>query len=706
MTEYIKKQFPLHWLVWNNNYEELNVLLAQNTDDKEMRDTRGRTPLMLAVTLGHLESVRVLLQHSTNVNTENRDGWNVVQEAVATGDPELLQLVLERRDYQRYTSRIGGIPSLLQKLKEAPDFYVEMKWEFTSWVPLVSRMCPSDTYKVYKQGSNVRIDTTLLGFDHTSWQRGNKTYIFKGRRISTPSILRCQRTYVFKLKEGAEGDSAVMMEVDHEKEEVYTDEMRTLSPADLQNKSGIWGWRSDKVEEVNGHDCKVFAANNVELVTKTRTEHLAEPDKAKAKTPKTPLQSFLGIAESEEKVHSPSSDDPTEITNVSNPCNITPEEYFSTDDLQGRDIGRPREINTKIQKFKATLWLAEKYPLGLQEQIMPIVDLMAISSSHFAKLKDFIQMQLPAGFPVKIEIPLFHVLNARITFGNIFGMDEDIPGVTRVGDEEHLSCVVDDSCFEPPAGYVAQGIKQLEVHVCRYCLCPCEAGGEMRRQFSIEEEDELLQFAIQQSLIDAGSEGDEVDIWEALKAQRPSRPTTPSLQAEEERQLQRSGSSSPILPDAHISRSKFNPLSNLFSRRRSDTSTIESSSSQLQQQQRRMSGPALFKPSGRRGSGDTDSLIALSESSGEAIQASLALYHRGTDLGGSSEEAAATIATDPTYTLPPLSQREPPDGLEAADADLQMALALSQQEREREERRRQEEEEMLEQVLRLSLTEK
>jgi hypothetical protein len=33
---------------------------------------------------------------------------------------------------------------------------------------------------------------------------------------------------------------------------------------------------------------------------------------------------------------------------------------------------------------------------------MPIVDLMAISSTHFAKLRDFIQMQLPAGFPTKI----------------------------------------------------------------------------------------------------------------------------------------------------------------------------------------------------------------------------------------------------------------------------------------------------------------
>lgn len=43
-----------------------------------------------------------------------------------------------------------------------------------------------------------------------------------------------------------------------------------------RNKSGIWGWRNDKIETINGYDCKVYAASNVEFKTLTRTEHLNE----------------------------------------------------------------------------------------------------------------------------------------------------------------------------------------------------------------------------------------------------------------------------------------------------------------------------------------------------------------------------------------------------------------------------------------------
>lgn len=102
---------------------------------------------------------------------------------------------------------------------------------------------------------------------------------------------------------------------------------------------------------------------------------------------------------------------------------VTLEQYFNPDfDLGKRDIGKPKELTSRVQKFKvsfinvlyrllyvnyylqANLWLCEEFPLKLAEQIMPIVDLMAISTTHFAKLREFIQMQLPAGFPLKIGI--------------------------------------------------------------------------------------------------------------------------------------------------------------------------------------------------------------------------------------------------------------------------------------------------------------
>lgn len=88
-----------------------------------------------------------------------------------------------------------------------------------------------------------------------------------------------------------------------------------------------------------------------------------------------------------------------------NPSNISPEEYFNRlIDLGDRDIGRPMDQTTKTQKFKANLWLCESYPLTLQDQVIPIIDLMAANNAHFRKLRDFITLQLPAGFPVKIGL--------------------------------------------------------------------------------------------------------------------------------------------------------------------------------------------------------------------------------------------------------------------------------------------------------------
>ncbi|NWS65281.1 AN13D protein, partial [Chunga burmeisteri] len=171
--------------------------------DVELTDPRGRTPLELAVSLGHLESVRVLLRHNANVGRENANGWTVLQEAVSTGDPEMVQLVLQYRDYQRATRRLAGIPELLSKLRRVrpcPGWWVGTHPSPLGSLPLVSKVCPSDVYRVWKRGESLRVDTTLLGFEHMTWQRGRRSYIFKG-----------------------EEEGAVVMEVDHDKQVVYTE---------------------------------------------------------------------------------------------------------------------------------------------------------------------------------------------------------------------------------------------------------------------------------------------------------------------------------------------------------------------------------------------------------------------------------------------------------------------------------------------------
>ncbi|XP_047399338.1 ankyrin repeat domain-containing protein 13B isoform X2 [Sciurus carolinensis] len=505
-------KYPLHYLVWHNRHRELEKEVRAGQVDIEQLDPRGRTPLHLATTLGHLECARVLLAHGADVGRENRSGWTVLQEAVSTRDLELVQLVLRYRDYQRVVKRLAGIPVLLEKLRKAQDFYVEMKWEFTSWVPLVSKICPSDTYKVWKSGQNLRVDTTLLGFDHMTWQRGNRSFVFRGQE--TLALAGQDRELLLAAAQPTEEQVLSRLTAP-----VVTTQLDTKNISFERNKTGILGWRSEKTEMVNGYEAKVYGASNVELITRTRTEHLSEQHKSKVKGCKTPLQSFLGIAEQHGGPQNGTLI--TQTLSQANPTAITAEEYFNPNfELGNRDMGRPMELTTKTQKFKAKLWLCEEHPLSLCEQVAPIIDLMAVSNALFAKLRDFITLRLPPGFPVKIEIPIFHILNARITFGNLNGCDEPVPSVRGSPSSETPSpgsdsssvsssssttscrgCEISPALFEAPRGYSV-------------------LGGQ-REAATRDDDDDLLQFAIQQSLLEAGSEYDQVTIWEALTNSKP-----------------------------------------------------------------------------------------------------------------------------------------------------------------------------------------
>ncbi|XP_016898235.1 ankyrin repeat domain-containing protein 13A-like isoform X2 [Cynoglossus semilaevis] len=423
----------------------------------------------------------------------------------------MVQLVLQRRDYLKASTALEGVPELLSKIRESPDFYMEMKWEFTSWIPLLSRVCPSDVCRIWKSDASLRVDATLLGFENMTWIRGRRSYIFRGddsyaELMEVNHDVKVVDTERFNISQEMEDVTLELMQPAEQEvaKRLTTPIVNTyLDTKDIafdRNKSGIWGWRTEKSELVNGFEAKVFSVNNVNVVIRTRTDHLTDEEKARIKSERNILESLLGTVEQ----HVSAQRDLTlEYATANNPTAVTPEEYFDPDfDLGKRDIGRPTELSIRTQKFKGTLWMSEEQPLSLVEQVTPIIDLMARTSSHFARLRDFVTLKFPPGFPVKIEIPLFHVLNAKITFGNV------------------NKCSTAEEAIMTPAATPTSSDESKEAAVMPlFKVCPSvfvvppdyhRRGGSRHTPMSNNDE-EVLQYAIHQSLLESsrvpGQEG-------------------------------------------------------------------------------------------------------------------------------------------------------------------------------------------------------
>ncbi|MCP9259476.1 hypothetical protein DINM_002420 [Dirofilaria immitis] len=432
----LRQEYPLHWAVFRNDYEDLMELLEEEhaSEILDKLDVRGRTPLMLAITLGHYECARALLEKGANASIQNADGLLVSPIPLRISlipRPSLMQ-ICGRRVMKLYVLEIVTfttcypIPrlstSFANKLCNGTFAYSveEMSWEFTSWLPFVSKMCPSDTYKIYKRGSNVRIDTTLVGFDITSnWKRGNQSFIFRysDNRQAQLIVLdhESKTAIVHTMNSQATND---LKDFIPPEEAIYS---RMTSPVDTtfidvekigfeRSKGGgllSWLTSSDRVEEVEGYECKVFNASNVDIVTKTRTEHLLEEDKEKFRREEreNPLHTILKLAERHQKCTSEMKQTGSNVY-----CGLTPQQYLDKNySMNNRDIGLPKQVTKKTSSFKATLWLCDHYPLDLQDQILPIIDLMAVNNAHFARLKNFIQLQLPAGFPIDVNPAAFEI---------------------------------------------------------------------------------------------------------------------------------------------------------------------------------------------------------------------------------------------------------------------------------------------------------
>jgi hypothetical protein len=223
-------------------------------------------------------------------------------------------------------------------------------------------------------------------------------------------------------------------------------------------RTGIPGWRSDKSEKIGDYEGRVYNVKNINLSLKKRTEHLTEEE---VKADQEALQVMengealeaklkQNLEENEkaeaEKSETESKDDDKQETVKPKPHrqSLPPpekpessaEQYFGSGNVaiaSGNEaqmnsgivtkealasyvhLGRPMKIVEENKKYTATAWMADSFPLAL-DTVIGILEMLAPQHRHIEKLKSFIQNNLPPGFPVKIEIPVFPTVTAQVTF--------------------------------------------------------------------------------------------------------------------------------------------------------------------------------------------------------------------------------------------------------------------------------------------------
>ncbi|KAF3835187.1 hypothetical protein F7725_027745 [Dissostichus mawsoni] len=419
------QDFPVHECVFKGDVRRLSSLIR--TQNIAQKDVHGNTPLHLAVMMGHKECAHLLLAHNAPVKVKNAQGWSPLAEAISYGDrqmriglgllgvsppaPRITALLRKLKQQSRETVE-DKRPKLLKALKELGDFYLELHWDFQSWVPLLSRILPSDACKIYKQGLNIRqvlstnvykLDTTLIDFTDMKCQRGDLSFIFNGNAIPSESfVVLDNEQKVFQRIHHEESEMETEEEVDIlMSSDVYSATLSTKSITFSRAQTG-WLFREDKTERVGNFLADFYSVNGLVLESRKRREHLSEEDILRNKAIMESLSKGGNIIEQN---YEPAR---RQSLTAPSPNTISWEEYISADNGKAPHLGRELVCKESKKNFKATIAMSQDFPLGI-ESLLNVLE-------HFNKLREFVQMKLPPGFPVKLDIPVFPTITATVTF--------------------------------------------------------------------------------------------------------------------------------------------------------------------------------------------------------------------------------------------------------------------------------------------------
>ncbi|KAL3520997.1 hypothetical protein ACH5RR_019146 [Cinchona calisaya] len=153
----------------------------------DRRDVPGReTPLHLAVRLRDPISAEILMAVGADWSLQNENGWSALQEAVCTREENIAMIIARHYQPLAWAKWCRRLPRIVASAARIRDFYMEITFNFeSSVIPFIGRIAPSDTYRIWKRGANLRADMTLAGFDGFRIQRSDQTFLFLGEGYSS-----------------------------------------------------------------------------------------------------------------------------------------------------------------------------------------------------------------------------------------------------------------------------------------------------------------------------------------------------------------------------------------------------------------------------------------------------------------------------------------------------------------------------------------
>ncbi|XP_058182185.1 uncharacterized protein LOC131300397 [Rhododendron vialii] len=246
----------------------------------DRRDVPNReTPLHLAVKLADETSTEMLMIAGADWSLQNEQGWSALQEAICNRQEGIARIIVRHYQPLAWAKWCRRLPRLTGTMRRMRDFYMEITFHFeSSVIPFISRIAPSDTYKIWKRGANLRADMTLAGFDGFRIQRSDQTVLFLGDGSEDGKVPRgslCMISHKDKeVMNALDGAGAPASDTEVQQEVAAMSQTNIIRPGIDVTEAVLLPqvtWRrQEKTEMVGIWKAKLYDMHNVVVSIKSR----------------------------------------------------------------------------------------------------------------------------------------------------------------------------------------------------------------------------------------------------------------------------------------------------------------------------------------------------------------------------------------------------------------------------------------------------